>query len=173
MIAKGSNAVKNHGVEYEIVKITLMMPNRQPAKESVVWGISVSITFISLENLFVSLPIGVVSKKDIGQCSIFTNRLLCSHFDAIQAPNVIIIALKYVHMQWPIPNKPYTSRYLSRSAVEIDVSELHLASHIRAPTRKNLEPRPKRRKNIVIGMPTDFAYVRKTVDFTCNEIKRC
>lgn len=65
---------KNIGVVYDIT-ITVAMrgdiANRYPLKNK---GIFVSMVSMSLVNLFIILPRGVVSKNDIGACIILVRR---------------------------------------------------------------------------------------------------
>ena len=166
---RGTNATTKRGVEYEIVKMTLTIVKRQPINESMVEGISSSMTLISLEKRLVSLPMGVVSKKSIGHRKTFFRRLLCSFLAATQDPIVIVIPPKYWHTQCPKPSKPYTSRYLSRSLSVVLLSELQPANQILAPTRKNFEPSANSRTRIVASRPIDLAYVTKTEVRTCKK----
>lgn len=113
--------------------------------------------FIYNTYLFTILPIGVVSKNDIGHLKVLCSKLSCNDMDALtehQANNKFSIHIK---IPWDTPITPYTIKYRSRSGTVILVSELHLANHMRELIRKPSAQKPKKNTSIVDIIPRLFA----------------
>ena len=82
----GTTAIKVSGVW---MTITITIDTNEfsfPIKKSEYRRNLSSITSISLENLFMILPTGVVSKNDIGQCIMESNIFWCNLDDALANP---------------------------------------------------------------------------------------
>ena len=90
-----------------------------------------SMTKMSLEKRFTILPRGVVSKKDIGECIIFSNIPRCKFLDAVIEPDAKVNDANKIQVAWPKPKPPYVPRYLSRCSVEATSAVLHCANQTR------------------------------------------
>ena len=60
----------------------------------------------SLVNLLTTLPIGVVSKNDMGPLTIQSNMALCIDLEAFNADRRIVRESRRVPIIWPTPKTP-------------------------------------------------------------------
>ena len=70
------------------------------------FGTPSSIMLTSFENRFTILPIGVVSKNDIGQRSIFFNINTCKFFAPLTTAYEKIKFSTHIDKPWPMPSPP-------------------------------------------------------------------
>lgn len=79
-------------------------------KDFVLRGMISSIMLISFENRLTILPMGVVSKNDIGHRITFQSKELCKFLDARIEPNAKAYACTKTAKPWPRPKPPYTPK---------------------------------------------------------------
>ncbi len=86
MISVGRIMHKDTGVVHAMTRIEARAPKAPPMNASIWKGITWSRVEMSLENLFVIRPIGVLSKKDIGDARTAASMVLNKFCEAAIEP---------------------------------------------------------------------------------------
>lgn len=84
--------------------MTSTTSSRHRMKSSTDWGMTSSIVYISLENLFRIRPTGVVSKKDIGERRMLVNMPLWRFFEPIMVAMARLRVARMTNTDCPNPS---------------------------------------------------------------------